>query len=166
MNRYEELRTNYIVNGEPISQRKLAKMIGIASPHISEIEKGRVPSLAEMKAYHKFFRVSYEYLLGETNNRVSADVFHKPPLNETKLEDMFRWLQGNECTPDQQIIKDTAIMLLTEEVGTLLLFYLGKTLNTDASFENIKYIIEKYKDGEFKRLSYNDMLLLLNHDSK
>ena len=165
MNRYEELRRQYKDNGQPISQRKLAKLIGIASPHISEIENGRMPSLAELRAYHNFFRVSYEYLLEETDDRVSADVFIEAPLNETKIENTLRWMLKDTCTPDQQIIKDMATLLLTEDFGTLLLFYLGKSIFDNDSVDRLKKIITDYKEGHLNRLSYNDLLMMFNSDN-
>lgn len=67
--RYEHLRkSNLDENGKPIGVNSLATKIGIASPRISEIEHGkRDMSLTELKAYHRYFNVSMEYLLGETN---------------------------------------------------------------------------------------------------
>ena len=53
--------------GNPMGVNKLAKLTGIASSRISELENGkREMSLTELKVYHSFFNVSFEYLLGET----------------------------------------------------------------------------------------------------
>ena len=54
--------------GETTSIKDFAKKIGLAAPRISELENNkREMSLTELKAYHNFFNVSFEYLLGETN---------------------------------------------------------------------------------------------------
>lgn len=35
----------------------------------------KAPSVAELKAYHLYFRVSYEYLFDETGMYVCTDIF-------------------------------------------------------------------------------------------
>lgn len=157
MNRYEELRTNYKQNGHPVSQRRLAKLIGIAAPHISEIEKGRMPSLAEMKAYHNFFRVSYEYLMEETKDKISSDVFREQPLNETKIESTIRWLNDTDTKEDLPL-KDAYRLLLSEEVGMLFVYCISQQLYKDEAGEMLKTAINEFKTGGFDRLSYNEML--------
>lgn len=66
---YKKLRfTVKTDSGETISIKEFAEKIGLAAPRISELENNkREMSLTELKAYHKFFDVSFEYLLGETD---------------------------------------------------------------------------------------------------
>lgn len=65
--RYKNLRLS-IKEKDPVSIKKLSELIGILPPRISELENGkRDMSLTELKAYHKYFKVSFEYLLGETD---------------------------------------------------------------------------------------------------
>lgn len=66
---YKKLRFTVKTDlGETISIKDFAVKIGLAAPRISELENNkREMSLTELKAYHKFFNVSFEYLLGETD---------------------------------------------------------------------------------------------------
>ena len=55
---------------EDFKGKDLAKELGIAAPKISELENGkRKASLSELQAYHNYFNVPYEYLLGESKSR-------------------------------------------------------------------------------------------------
>lgn len=62
--------------GESISIKDFADEIGLSAPRISELENNkREMSLTELKAYHKYFNVSFEYLLGETDiSSIDEDV--------------------------------------------------------------------------------------------
>lgn len=52
---------------EDYKAKDLAKDLGIPAPKISELENNkRDASLTELKAYHKYFNVPYEYLLKKT----------------------------------------------------------------------------------------------------
>ena len=66
---YSDLRKSILdENGKTLGVNKLADKLHIAAPRISELENGkRDMSLTELKAYHSFFGVSYEYLLGESS---------------------------------------------------------------------------------------------------
>ncbi|MDE6101488.1 MAG: helix-turn-helix domain-containing protein [Ruminococcus sp.] len=67
--RYKELRrTIKNSSGDTISIKDFSEQIQLATSRISELENGkREMSLTELKAYHNFFHVSFEYLLGETD---------------------------------------------------------------------------------------------------
>lgn len=68
--RYKELRESIIVDGKPIGVNKFATedYIKLPSSRISELENNkREMSLTELKVYHEYFKVSFEYLLGETD---------------------------------------------------------------------------------------------------
>ncbi len=69
-NRFKKLRMELNPNDmEEYKAKDLSKDLGIAAPKISELEHGRTASLSELQAYHKFFNVPYEYLLGENDSR-------------------------------------------------------------------------------------------------
>ncbi|MBE6826957.1 MAG: helix-turn-helix transcriptional regulator [Ruminococcus sp.] len=68
--RYKELRTSVKdESGNPISIKDFAaKCVKLQAPRISELENNkREMSLTELKAYHEYFKVSFEYLMGETD---------------------------------------------------------------------------------------------------
>lgn len=68
--RYRQLRLSLRdENNEPISTRDFAEnFVKLTAPRVSELENNkREMSLTELKAYHKCFGVSFEYLLGETD---------------------------------------------------------------------------------------------------
>lgn len=59
---YKRLRTD-----KGLTQKELAKALNIVHSTISDIEKSKnPPTIEQLQAYHKYFNVSYEYLLGET----------------------------------------------------------------------------------------------------
>lgn len=59
---YKRLRTD-----KGLTQKELAKALNIVHSTISDIEKSKnPPTIEQLQAYHKYFGVSYEYLLGET----------------------------------------------------------------------------------------------------
>ena len=69
-NRFKKLRMELNPNEmKEYKAKDLSKELGISRPKISELEHGRTASLSELQAYHKFFNVPYEYLLGENDSR-------------------------------------------------------------------------------------------------
>ena len=55
---------------EDFKGKDLAKELGIAAHKISELENVKIKaSLSELQAYHNYFNVPYEYLLGESKSR-------------------------------------------------------------------------------------------------
>jgi len=68
--RYKALRLSVKdESGQPISIKDFASnCVNLQSPRISELENNRREmSLTELKAYHNYFKVSFEYLMGETD---------------------------------------------------------------------------------------------------
>ena len=53
---------------EDYKVKDLAAVLGISAPKISELEHGRNASLSELRKYHDYFHVPYEYLLGESES--------------------------------------------------------------------------------------------------
>jgi len=83
-NRFKKLRMELNPNDmKEYKVKDLSKNLGIAAPKISELEHGkRTASLSELQAYHKFFNVPYEYLLGENDSRNYENM---PTSSETGL---------------------------------------------------------------------------------
>lgn len=64
--RFRALREELDTIEHDCTQDVLAKIIYISKPQISELENGkRLPSINELKMYHRHFNVPMEYLLGE-----------------------------------------------------------------------------------------------------
>ncbi|MFA5603793.1 MAG: helix-turn-helix transcriptional regulator [Bacilli bacterium] len=58
-----------------LSRNAVSKEIGIHINSITEYERGRVPSLENLKKIKDYYQVSYEYLFGETNVKsINADI--------------------------------------------------------------------------------------------
>lgn len=61
-NRIKKLRVS-----RGITQRELAKQIGITQPALSNYESGRTPNIEVAQKISNFFNVSIDYLIGESN---------------------------------------------------------------------------------------------------
>lgn len=165
MNSFETLRKSLIWNGKPVSQRKLSKEIGIAASHISELETGRTPSTCELKAYHLFFRVSYEYLLGETDEYISSDTFREKPLVETRVQNTLRWLNESK-REDELELREMINILLGEEKGLLLLFYLSNVYHHNKNEKELLYCLKHMNSNEYDKFTYADLRLLMDNIKK
>lgn len=78
--RFKDLRIDFDIEEKSCTQDMLAKLIHINKPQISELENGkRPPSMNELKAYSRFFKVPMEYLLGESNSKYYENI----PINKT-----------------------------------------------------------------------------------
>ena len=78
--RYKKLRESL-----DLTQRELARELGITAPQISVLERGkREPSTNELKVYAKKFNVPMEYLLGLSNCRSG---YYTKISEELKLND-------------------------------------------------------------------------------
>lgn len=102
--------------------KDLSKDIGIAAPKISELETGkRNASLSELKAYHKYFNVPYEYLLGESKSRYYEHMTQSSELGLTgeSLEILkrsykrFKRIEGETLNPQPQDRDPDGIFLRT-----------------------------------------------------
>lgn len=142
-----------------ISQRKLSELIGIPQSRISELESGKKdPSFTELKAYHNYFRVSYEYLFGETDMYVSSDIFNTKPRIETKEENTIRWL--NDTTyPDEIELAQTTNFLLSTNVGLLLLYYSNQYFKGNIDKDTMLAIMDESMKDAYKDYLYNELRL-------
>lgn len=165
MNRFKVLRLGLSNKGETVSQRALSKMIGITTSHISELEKGRAPSFNELRIYHEYFRVSYEYLLGETDEMVCADIYREKPLVETRVYNTLRWLFETDKY-DEIELRKTVELLLGEEKGLLLLYYLSNSLHHKVNNKELLYTIEHILSGKYDKFTYSDLRLMMDNIHK
>lgn len=142
-NIFKELRLNYLENGKPVSLRRLEELFDrkIAFSHISELESGsRIPSSAQLKVYHDFFNVSYEYLLGEDDIE-NYDMFKKH-IEVVNTVD-YIWKSTDEL---EIKIRELVRELLTTDRGYALLSYLSDFLYKDVySSEDIANILAQIK---------------------
>lgn len=107
------------------TQDELAKKIDILKPQISELENGkREPSIRELKAYSRYFKVPMEYLLGISDSRYYANinVVEELGLSDKSIENlqMFRIMQTKlEISPIREI--EATNLLLGTKKGIKLL---------------------------------------------
>lgn len=161
-NNFKKLRLQYRPNGKPVSQRGLAKVLNVAASHISELENGRTPSLSELKAYHVFFHVSYEYLLGETESLVSSDIFREKPIIESTTENTIRWLNESN-DPDEIDVRNTFQYLLGESRGLLLLFYINAYRMQTCSLECLCKCIEELQDDKYSNYTFKELQIMMKN---
>ena len=137
--KYKMLREKFTWNEEKdkcFSVRELARKITDNKQQsyysrISQIELGDVrPSPADMKLYHKYFHVSYEYLMGDTNNMKleNCNIGNELGLSDATIEQLKFWKERDEnedCIVDilnsifesgyaGEILKSLALYLFTE----------------------------------------------------
>lgn len=154
------LRLNYIIDGKPCGMRQLCRLMDnkIASTHMCSLEKGRRPSLHELKTYHEYFGVSYEYLLGETSS---------PSIKHDSFYHLAHWL-GTSKKKDEKNMWATFLDLTTKEDGLVLLYYLSQYLKDnnmdDVEFANLLKEWKNLPEREF--LSYQQIRMQLDAKQK
>lgn len=158
-NRFKKLRMEKNPSiMEDFKTKDLAKEIGIAAPKISELENNRrTPSLSELKAYHEYFNVPYEYLLGENNSRYYENMTLSDELGLTgdsiqHLKQIYKRLKHD---PDESKDKKSpegrslrTINYLLEEHNPVLRnigLYLDSALN-DVDMIQMQYVPMKFLD--------------------
>lgn len=125
INPFLYLRSKCLENGKVISTRKLEKLMkgAVHHTHISELEHGARPTMNQLKAYHDFFHVSYDFLMGESEcigdnpdgEKVLLSEFDKAIMNLRMAKEM-----------DGKLIWQTLQMLISTEKGYAVLYYLSQ----------------------------------------
>lgn len=163
-NIYLKLREEYKPEGSVLSQRRLSTMIGIPHSRISDIESGvRTPSISELKKYHHFFKVSYEYLLEETSLPVCADVFHDKPEIESDLDHALRHFSASKNRSEKQIWT-TIVLFLTTPKGLAFLYYTAQYITGKKELSLDDLSARLFETKEFDSLSYSEIRVRLDHD--
>lgn len=161
-NPFQYLRSKVLIQGVPVSIRKLDALMGgtVGYSHISELEKGKDPSFNQLKAYHEFFNVSYEFLLGETTDPYVPGNDAKPKVN-TEIDDAIYILSVDRNKNSREKWK-IVNMLLSTEKGQLLLSYLAELVKTeqrDKIYKKIDSLIDQDES-----LSYNELVISVNNE--
>ena len=92
MNRLAELRKE-----KKMTQTALALELNMTQNMISFYEKGKYqPSIETLKVFSKYFNVSVDYLIGNSNIRKKADAFEAASVAESEIMALFRNLNHDE----------------------------------------------------------------------
>lgn len=68
------MRITALRNESGMSREELSKKINLSESKITKLESGqRLPTIPEVVIFGKFYNVSYDYLLGESENRISQE---------------------------------------------------------------------------------------------
>ena len=158
MTPFLKLRLSHIVDGKPVSQRKLAALMGnkFSPGHMSSLEKGRTPSLTELRTYHDYFGVSYDYLLGAENSIIKNDIFY----------DFCKWISTSP-RKDEKDMWNTFLAMSTTPDGLVLLNYISKFLNDNLTEQQLVAILNNWKSiPEREYLSYQEIRQILENLQK
>lgn len=117
------------------SLRTLAKELKADHAHISAVEHGRLsPSMQMLDKYHRYFNVSYEYLLGETDEPTSTE------LGKAKFD--TEEIYALKClAEDNKLCYNTLSYLLTDTYGQVFLEELSNCIYNN----NLDTIPEIYR---------------------
>lgn len=164
INPFQYLRSKILIKGVPVSIRKLDALMGgtVGYSHISELEKGKEPSLNQLKAYHEFFQVSYEFLLGETTDPGVPGNDNKPRF-DSEIDEALYVLSVAKNKSSREKWK-MVNMLLSTDKGQLLLSYLSELIKTDCR-EQIYRKMDSLIDQD-ESLGYNELVFCVNNEVK
>ncbi|MCI9008615.1 MAG: helix-turn-helix transcriptional regulator [Lachnospiraceae bacterium] len=162
-NRFKKLRMEKNPNEmEDFKIKDLAKEIGIAAPKISELENNRrKASLSELQAYHRYFNVPYEYLLGENDSRYyeNMTLSEETGLTGKSIEylkllykrfNSYSYNSSDRKTPEGTELR--AINFLIEYSHAL--YSIGQYLDSalyDADCVQLQYVSIKYPEDKNKK---------------
>lgn len=76
-------RITTLRNERKMTRAELSKLISLSENVIIELESGkRNPTIPEVVLLGKFFNVSYDYILGQSENRIAQDFIDKAEGDE------------------------------------------------------------------------------------
>lgn len=135
---YRNLRLSTLdENKKPMGVNKLAEKLSIASSRISELENGkREMSLTELKVYHSFFNVSFEYLLGETEiqtaNTNLVAVCKYTGLSEEAIRNICNLIKKQ---------KDIASEIIeSEEFKNIIIYFCDADMNYNFIYPSVETV--------------------------
>ena len=120
---------------------------------ISQIELGQVrPSPADMKYYRKFFNVSYEFLMGETDNKKieTYNIGKELSLSDETIEVLKKWNGDNDTYMN---LKPFINQIFPEESFNMFLIMLHRYI-----FGSPTYFIHLSKGKEVIKLPFIDVV--------
>ncbi len=130
-----------------LSQLELANKLGVSQKSISKYERGdRRPTYETLMAMAKLFGVSVDYLLGNSNSRISTnnDVslrnFEKKNNNQTStsLEETFTEKEKKFLSTFRQLNDDNQDIIIGEMKKTLKEQIHEENQTASAPFKNAK----------------------------
>lgn len=144
--RLTDLRKNTTTGKTIYTQRGLAKKLGLSHVAIGYYETGKRSITAKaLQAYHHFFKVSYEYLLGESGNKKIETIKAKEELGLS------------ERTIDVLMVENRMKQMGSSGNGLL------ETLNfmVEGAGSSLKYDVIFDKNGQPKKIerTIDDILL-------
>lgn len=157
VNPFLALRLSLTTKGIPCSQRNLAKLFNqaINHSHISELERGKPPSLLQLNVYRDFFGCSYEYLLGKSCEHKEAP---------DSLYQLMKRLSQSKDARDR-----AAWQLFLEITGTdyglVLLHHLSEWFNCSPTDEEVvlKRLAHLKSIKNREKLTYQEIIQLLDN---
>ena len=156
-NIFKALRLRHIINGKVCSIRELSRQMNgeVAASHISELERGiSEASMKTLKAYHNYFNVSYEVLLGEMD-------FDSVPTNNA-FDGILDTLAMSDTSSDKRMMQ-LFISLGTTDAGLALLYYLSNFMyDAESTADDFVDIITGLKKPQIKNMDYLSIRQLLD----
>lgn len=129
------------------SLRVLAKELKTDHSYISAVERGKLsPSMQMLEKYHKYFHVSYEYLLGETDEPTSTE------LGKTKFDTDEAYALKRLAEENRQCY-NTLSYLLTDIYGQVFLEELSICIHNN-SLDTISNIYRQLCNLKQKKRNY------------
>jgi len=157
VNVFRALRLRKVVDGKVCSIRELSRLMGgrIAPSRISEVERGVAePSQKTLQAYHDFFHVSYDILLGH-------DELSMAPTNNS-FDEILDTLSSYDNSTDKQML-NLFISLGTTDYGLAILYYLSEFIyGDDLPPEKFAELLFKLKTKKFQNMNYQSIRQILD----
>lgn len=143
--RLADLRIDPTTNRTIFTQRELAKKLNISHVSIGQYESGvRSLTVKALSAYHRFFDVSYEYLLGESDSKKNVNLKVQKELGLS--DEAIAVLKICNQTPDD-FIKVFNFLIEQEEVPEIIY---GQPFDEDG--EPYPYAQKEYEQWKNKDL--------------
>lgn len=144
--RLADLRIDPTTNRTIFTQRELAKKLNISHVSIGQYESGeRNLTVKALSAYHRFFDVSYEYLLGESNSKKTVNIKVQKELGLS--DEAIAVLKVRSQWPYEDFLKVFNFLIGQEEVPEMIY---GQPFDKDG--EPYPYAQKEYEQWKNKDL--------------
>lgn len=142
---------------EKLTQKELAEKLHMVHSTISDIEHSKnPPTIEQLQAYHDFFHVSYEYLLGETDVTQTnlQDICEYTGLSEEAIEWLReygkRQIVGNVLSELFTSDQFNDVILALFEVSALSNEFKSALDDNGRAKENDGRAVELFRETELK----------------